>query len=179
MSNYQNMSNPFVQDVPVNAPAPKKPKKSKTWMHFVFYPLAIFLGIGMGTAGGSTEATSSAPQPTATVSVTAPPAPAVTVTAPPAPAKTVTAPAPKPVEPVVEAVMSDDGTYEVGVDVQPGKYKTSGSGTCYWARLNSLDGDFDAIITNHLGGGRQTVTIKKSDKGFETNGCGDWEKVGG
>jgi len=67
-----------------------------------------------------------------------------------------------------------DGTYEVGVDVEPGKYKTpGGSDSCYWARLRANDGASGDIIDNSLAVGPQTVTINAGEY-FETRGCGTW-----
>jgi hypothetical protein len=116
----------------------------------------------------------------ATVTVTAPPAtvtapavPPVTVTKPAPPARTVTAAPPE-----AAGAIEGDGTYEVGADIKAGKYKTSGGSGCYWARLRNLEGDVDSIIANNIGDGPQTITIKKSDKGFETTRCGTWKKVG-
>jgi hypothetical protein len=157
-------------------PAPK-PKKSKKWIHFITYPVLFFIALGIGASGNTSDTTTnvSAPQPTATVTESVP-APAKTVTAPPVTTTVTEKPAaPETTEP--ESTITE-GTYEVGVDIQPGKYKTKGDELCYWARLKNLDGSLNSIITNHLGEGAQTVTIKKSDKGFETNGCGEWTKVG-
>lgn len=69
----------------------------------------------------------------------------------------------------------EDGTYEVGAEIAPGKYKSDGSDLCYWALLNSSDeGD---IRTNHFGAGKTTVTIKPTDKYFQTRGCPGWVSV--
>lgn len=67
-----------------------------------------------------------------------------------------------------------DGTWIVGTDLKPGTYKASPGDSCYWARLKSFDGGLDAIIANDLPSGRAVVTIKKTDEGFESNGCGTW-----
>lgn len=75
-----------------------------------------------------------------------------------------------------------DGQYEVGNSagqVKPGKYKATvphDSWGCYWARLKNFDGAFDGIIANGLGSADEPVivTIKPTDKGFKTNGCGMW-----
>jgi hypothetical protein len=72
------------------------------------------------------------------------------------------------------------GTYEVGTDIEPGKYKTTGpdsGGSCYWARLKNTNGDLGSIIANGNAQGPTTVTIAKSDAAFETNGC-TWTKAG-
>ncbi|MFF0269684.1 hypothetical protein [Kribbella sp. NPDC004536] len=89
----------------------------------------------------------------------------------PGPVKTVTAPPPGP-----KAAITEDGVYLVGTDIKPGTYRNGSEGDCYWARLNSTNGDFDAIIANG-NGGNQVITIKKSDKAFETRNCGSWTKI--
>jgi hypothetical protein len=72
------------------------------------------------------------------------------------------------------------GTWEVGVDIQSGKYKTTGPDgpNCYYARLKTGDGSVGDILDNNNSQGPVTVTIKESDGYFETQGCADWMKVG-
>lgn len=70
-----------------------------------------------------------------------------------------------------------DGTYEVGAEIAPGKYKSDGGDTCYWARLKSEE-ESD-IIANHLAPGKTTVVIKPTDKYFATNRCAGWVLVPG
>jgi hypothetical protein len=71
----------------------------------------------------------------------------------------------------------DDGTWLVGRDIKPGKYKATvpaDSYGCYWARQKESH-DADQIIENHVAMKGQTiVTIKKTDYTFDTNGCGTW-----
>ncbi|RZT27400.1 hypothetical protein EV649_1160 [Kribbella sp. VKM Ac-2569] len=175
-------------------PQPPQPKKRRRWVPWAVASGTFVLGLVIGAApsGGTASTSAGTPQATATetvqapgstVTVTAPPvnvtAPPVTVTAPPVtvtkpapPAKTVTAAPPE-----AAATFEGDGTYEVGVDIKPGKYKSTGGEGCYWARLKNLDGDLDAILANNLSDGPQTVTIKKTDKGFETSNCAAWRKV--
>ena len=67
-----------------------------------------------------------------------------------------------------------DGTYVVGDDIKPGTYRTGRIyDSCYWSRTSDhgkiLANDF---ITNAPKGAR--VTIRKSDGGFESSGCGAW-----
>lgn len=74
-----------------------------------------------------------------------------------------------------------DGTWEVNKDIQPGTYKSAvpaDSVACYWERLKGFGGDFTDIIANGTGDpGRQVqVTIKKTDKGFRSDGCGTWTR---
>lgn len=75
-----------------------------------------------------------------------------------------------------------DGTYVVGQDIQVGTYKTAGPAPgyfqhCYWERQKNTDGEFGSIIANGGGEGPATVTVKKSDGAFKTQGCQAWHKV--
>lgn len=73
--------------------------------------------------------------------------------------------------------IDSDGTYIVGTDVAAGKWRSSGGdGFCYWARLSAFTGTLNAIIANDLTEGRTIVTIRSTDKGFETTGCGTWTR---
>lgn len=80
-------------------------------------------------------------------------------------------------------MIPEDGTYRVGVDVQPGTYKTDGPagdfGICTWWRLNSLSGSNDAItnIGNEMGSA--FITIDPGDVAFKTQACLPWRKVSG
>ncbi|MGW4125170.1 hypothetical protein [Nocardia sp. NPDC004711] len=72
--------------------------------------------------------------------------------------------------------MSTDATFKVGVDIQPGVYKTTTAATvCAWARLSAITPDANATI--QAGGavnGTVTVEIKSTDVAFFTSGCGTW-----
>lgn len=68
------------------------------------------------------------------------------------------------------------GTFIVGTDMVPGTYQSSQGGECYWARLSNFTGSLSAIIANHYGS-RGLVTIKSTDKGFQSQRCGNWTKV--
>jgi len=115
---------------------------------------------------------------TVTKTVTATPAP-VTVTADPttvtAPRVSVTATAT-----VTEAAAGPSATIKnginlVGVDVQPGTYR-SDNDNCYWARLSGTSGTLDDIIANS--NGATVVTIDGSDHAFESRYCAPWTQVG-
>ena len=70
-----------------------------------------------------------------------------------------------------------DGTYIVGTDLKAGTYANSPVGdNCYWARLKNFGGTLTGVLANDNASGRAIVTIKKSDKGFTTSGCGTWKK---
>jgi hypothetical protein len=70
-----------------------------------------------------------------------------------------------------------EGSWAVGVDVQPGTYRTKEAvtGDCYW-EINS-DANGDHIVANDIvTGGRPTVTLKNGQF-FKTARCGEWGKV--
>jgi len=78
-----------------------------------------------------------------------------------------------------DSTIPGSGLYLVGTDIAPGTYHTTGDdgdGNCYWARLSSTD--TSAILDNNNTTGPTTITIYRSDKAFETDGCADWHKVG-
>lgn len=68
-----------------------------------------------------------------------------------------------------------DGTWEVGVDIEPGRYRTQPGDRCYWARLSDRTGGVDSIIdNNNARGGQEIVELSASDAYFESVGCGTW-----
>jgi len=70
-----------------------------------------------------------------------------------------------------------DGTYRVGKDIRAGTYRAPRAHDgCYWERLRSFSGGFNAIIANENEAGPAIVTILRRDKGFSTNGCGSWTR---
>jgi hypothetical protein len=73
-------------------------------------------------------------------------------------------------------VPGGDGTFAVGLDIQPGTYKSSDA--CYWVRLSAFDGGASGIIANEMSTGPTVVTIAPSDKGFKSQRCGTWTKIG-
>jgi hypothetical protein len=71
-----------------------------------------------------------------------------------------------------------DGTWRVGADIKPGTYRAAGGEGCYWARLRNFTGENDIISNSFTGSeGQATATIKPTDKGFKTAGCGTWKKI--
>lgn len=69
----------------------------------------------------------------------------------------------------------DDGTYQVGKDIQPGTYRTRvGAFNCYYARLKGFGGTLDDIIANNNTDAPAIVTIASTDIGFQSEGCGTW-----
>lgn len=86
------------------------------------------------------------------------------------------APQPTP-KPTVSYAHFDDGTYQVGKDIQPGTYRTRvGSSNCYYERLKGFSGSVDDIIANDDTDAPAIVTIKSTDKGFSSQNCGTWTK---
>lgn len=70
------------------------------------------------------------------------------------------------------------GTFIVGTDVRPGRYRSSSVNGCYWARLRGFDGSLREIIANGVRThGHATVTIRRHDRGFQSRGCGTWTRV--
>lgn len=152
---------------------PPAPRKRRAWL----WPVVTgVLGLILGTAAhsGSSTPPTTAEAVTSTVTVQAPPAASQPVASKAPAAAQQTTPAPAAVS------FAGDGTYLVPAEVKPGTYRSArpASGMCYWARLKSADGGFGAIIANATGSGQMTVTIRASDKAFQTTGCEDWHRIG-
>jgi hypothetical protein len=82
----------------------------------------------------------------------------------------------KPKPTTAPAPTYGDGTYEVGSEIQPGTYRTSG-GECYWERLKGFSGEFEDIIANGNISGPSRMTIRSSDKGVTFSGGCEWRKA--
>jgi hypothetical protein len=91
-----------------------------------------------------------------------------------APAPLTPAAPPKPVGP--QSAIDGDGTYQVGIDIVPGTYRSAGGANCYWERESDLSGTLGGIIANSAASGTQVVTILPSDAAFKTEGCGTWQR---
>ena len=71
--------------------------------------------------------------------------------------------------------LDTDGTFIVGTDLSAGVWKSTGGDYCYWARVKGFGGTLnDILANNNVLGGSTIVTIKSTDKGFITRGCGSW-----
>ena len=121
------------------------------------------------------EASNAAVAP-ASAEVTPPPADPTPV---PTPAHTST-PYPTPTQaptatpdPIQSATLGP-GTYEVGVDLEPGIYAgIAGPGllsSCYWERLKGVSGNFEDIVANDIPVGQFYVKVLPSDA-FLKVGC--------
>lgn len=87
----------------------------------------------------------------------------------------------KPAAPTAKPAFKGGGTFQVGSDIQPGTYLTSGNsdGMCYWERAKDAKGDLDSVLANDNVTGNSYVTIQKTDKIFKTTDCKDWYAVTG
>ncbi|MFI1357230.1 hypothetical protein ACH4TV_27140 [Streptomyces sp. NPDC020898] len=72
-----------------------------------------------------------------------------------------------------------DGDFQVGGDIKPGTYRTSGNtdGMCYWERAKDASGEIDSLLANDNVSGTSYVTLLATDKLFKSSGCKDWEAV--
>ena len=78
-----------------------------------------------------------------------------------------------------KAAFDGDGDFQVGSDIKPGTYRTTGNtdDVCYWERAKDASGDTDSLLANDNVSGASYVTIKSTDKIFKSSGCKDWEAV--
>ena len=110
------------------------------------------------------------PTPTITPTPTATLTPAPTATFTPTPTPTIT-PTPTPT-PTPKPGLGP-GTYQVGIDIQPGIYAgKTGTGildSCYWERLSGVSGEFSDIIANNYEVGQFYVEILPTDKYFKVD----------
>lgn len=68
-----------------------------------------------------------------------------------------------------------DGVYEVGVDIEPGKYRVLDVSDCYWERLDDAG---EILDNNFISGAPQAlVTVRSSDFAVNFDGCGPWVKI--
>jgi hypothetical protein len=78
-----------------------------------------------------------------------------------------------------KAAFSGNGDFQVGKDVKPGTYRTTGNtdGMCYWERAKDSSGEMDSLLANDNVTGTSYVTVKATDKLFSSHDCKDWEAV--
>ena len=79
-------------------------------------------------------------------------------------------------EDAIAASQIQIGTWTVGVDIQPGTYRTAEpvTSTCYWGIYRSGTNKADIIDNDIVEGGHPTVALSEGQD-FE-NGCGVWDK---
>ena len=130
----------------------------------------VMIGIGNAMSASSTTTTPTTPAKAVETYLAPPTTRAMTTsTAPPTTAIPTTT-APKGLR---------DGTFIVGTDVEPGTYRGSSTGRCYWARLRNFTGRGDILANDYVSApGAVIVTIDASDAGFKSSDCGRWERIG-
>ena len=142
----------------------------------VIAAVSAFAGCAVGNASSSDAPTTAVSAPASTITHTE------TVYAP---APTLDqAPAPLPDEPQAAAgplTEFGDGTWEIGVDIVPGKYKSAGpdnGGVCFAQTEKEGNDALGDIAKQDVSQGPMTFTIPaKGVKIFKTNGCQTWKKV--
>lgn len=73
-----------------------------------------------------------------------------------------------------------DGAYEVGLELEPGTYRTEGSAvdlfpSCNWKRFRSGG---EGLVASGSSTGPTTIAIEATDGAFESRGCQPWVRVG-
>jgi hypothetical protein len=134
---------------------PPAPKKKWPW---VVGGIVGFLVLVSAINGGSKSTPTVGVQPSASGAVNAQPADQAQLV-----------PSQAPAAPAGPGTTMGAGTYEVGPDIVPGRYKTQGSGkegffgSCYFQRAKNDSGEFSAIISNDFFQGPGSVTVKKGE----------------
>ena len=132
--------------------------------------VAVVVLIIIGIAGGGSSDDAASNESVVVAEPTDEPGPTPIPEATEAPPTTTPVPGP--------ATTFGDGTYIVGVDIQPGTYRNEGAGSCYWERLSGFGGAIDDIISNDNNDAIAIVAIATSDAGFSASRCGTWTRIG-
>ena len=92
----------------------------------------------------------------------------------PAPSSTKPPTSTSTAKPSSDTVTVTDGTYRVGEDIPPGRYKVTerAEDLCYWSVERGGD-----IRENNLGGGFPQFTTRKGDD-VTVTGCPDFKRIG-
>ena len=147
----------------------------KTWIIVIFAILSLAV---LGCVEETIEDSTPTPDPTAEPRATLEPTVAPTLVSTPEPTATPTVePTPTPT-----SVTIGNGSFEVGVDVQPGRYRSAGPKgvfpMCSFVRLKTAGAsmlDFEQVIDIQNVGGPAIVNIAATDGGFFSQGCQTWE----
>ncbi|NUW34432.1 hypothetical protein HTZ77_23765 [Nonomuraea sp. SMC257] len=148
-------------------------------------PQATAPTAGVPTAGAAPFSGAPTAASTGVPVVTSTGAPAMTSTGVPIVTSTGAPAAPSLPGPVVTALAEGPAgarrTLLVGVDIQPGTYRTSGpvegQPMCYWARLRGTAARAADVIAADMPRGPATVVIAPTDKAFQTYGCTGWTRA--
>jgi hypothetical protein len=78
-----------------------------------------------------------------------------------------------------KTAFAGNGDFQVGKDVKPGTYRTTGNtdGMCYWERAKDSSGETDSLLANDNVTGTSYATVKATDRLFSSHDCKDWEAV--
>jgi hypothetical protein len=80
-----------------------------------------------------------------------------------------------PTPPSSPRTVFGDGTHRVPDQVVPGTYRTlEASDECYWTRLGGFTGGLGDLIASRISAGFEVATIKETDAGIDSVGCGGW-----
>ena len=76
----------------------------------------------------------------------------------------------QPLQPAVASPLGfGSGVKLVGIDIQPGTYRSLNPGrSCYWERLSGVGGTFGEILANDNVTGQAVVTIAPGDFAFSS-----------
>jgi hypothetical protein len=83
-----------------------------------------------------------------------------------------------PVAPASPLPSFGAGTFAVGAQLAPGRWRSDGSDLCYWERLSGLGGDLDELADSAGVAGPAEVVLAPTDVAFSSFGCGTWRPVG-
>lgn len=156
-------------------PQQKPPKQRRRWPWVVAIAALLLILIVTNANHGSSTSTTTTAAPVAAPQYTVPDYSAPSYTAPTYSAPSYTAPTTE-AAPAVDPNTFTAGTYEVGTDIKPGTYKTTGSSWCYWERDKDASGEFSSIIANGNSNGPGIMTIKSSDGYVKFTGTCTWTK---
>lgn len=69
------------------------------------------------------------------------------------------------------------GTFAVGPQLAPGRWRSDSEGLCYWERLSGLTGTLGEVLASGTATGRVEVEVLPTDVAFGSLGCGPWQPV--
>ena len=150
-------------------PAPRKPWWRRWWAIVIWCFIAFVVIVSIMSAvtgsGGTASDTRVSTQPDNSSPISAPPSASSSSTGP--------------------KTSFENGTFEVGIDIEPGTYRSTGPSNssapyCSFARLRSAGGgmsDLNNVIDIQNVGGPAVVTIEPTDGGFFSQLCNKWEKA--
>ena len=76
--------------------------------------------------------------------------------------------------PARELAAFGDGTWQVGVDIMPGTYTSTGGPDCRYALRAAVTG---GDIASAIGSEPATVALTEGDGYVQTSGCATWRRT--